>query len=316
VGEATATYLEWFRVARKSVSETENAINAHILPALGDVPVSELTATRLRTWLHKLASKPARKRSGIGRKLAFKDPPATEDAKRARQATANRVLTVLKAILNKAYQDDLVPSAEAWAKVKPFERADEPIIRFLSEQECVRLLNACRPDLRQLAMGALFSGARYGELSSLLVANVNLDTRTVYFAPGKSGKGRHVPLNAAGFEFFKAQVAGKLGMAAVFVKASGEPWGVNHQSRPLAEACAKARIEPAITFHELRHTYASLLAQAGADLLTISKLLGHADTRITARHYAHLCDKTLSNTVNALLPGFGHRSDKKVRAIR
>jgi hypothetical protein len=55
-----------------------------------------------------------------------------------------------------------------------------------------------------------------------------------------------------------------------------------------------------------------LLAQGGADLLTISKLLGHADTRITARHYAHLCDKTLANTVDKLLPNFGFKPEHKV----
>jgi len=54
------------------------------------------------------------------------------------------------------------------------------------------------------------------------------------------------------------------------------------------------------------------LAQAGADLLTISKLLGHADTRVTSRHYAQLCDKTLANAVETLLPGFGHVPDSRV----
>lgn len=316
VREAAAAYLDWFRTARKSARETENAITAHILPALGDLRISELSARRISEWHHRLAAKPARKRSGIGRRQAFKAAPATDDAKRARRATANRVLTVLKAILNKAYRDDLVASVDAWARVKPFERADEPITRFLTEAECVRLLNACRPELRQLVKGALFTGARFGELASLTAANVNLDTRSLFIAPSKSGKGRHVPLNAEGFDFFAALVAGKRGNERVFTKANGEAWGVNHQVRPLTDACKRAKIEPAITFHELRHTYASLLAQAGADLLTISKLLGHADTRITSRHYAHLCDKTLANTVRALLPGFGHQPDAKVRAIR
>jgi integrase len=67
--------------------------------------------------------------------------------------------------------------------------------------------------------------------------------------------------------------------------------------------------------HQSRHTYASLLAQAGADLLTISKLLGHADTRITSRHYAHLCDKTLANAVNRFLPSFGEAPKGKVSSI-
>ena len=64
-----------------------------------------------------------------------------------------------------------------------------------------------------------------------------------------------------------------------------------------------------------RHSYASALAQAGADLLTISKLLGHADTRITSRHYAHLCDETLANAVNNLLPNFGETEATNVAAI-
>jgi len=92
--------------------------------------------------------------------------------------------------------------------------------------------------------------------------------------------------------------------------------GKNHQQRPLAEACKRAKIIPSLRFHECRHTYASMLAQAGADLLTISKLLGHADTRITSRHYAHLCDRTLASAVNDLLPDFGSTEVGNVAAIR
>ena len=50
--------------------------------------------------------------------------------------------------------------------------------------------------------------------------------------------------------------------------------------------------------------YAALLANAGCELLVISKLLGHADTRVTSRHYAQLLDKTISNAVRTLLPSF------------
>gem|GEM_PF-4457105 len=57
-----------------------------------------------------------------------------------------------------------------------------------------------------------------------------------------------------------------------------------------------------------------MLAQLGVDLLTISKLLGHPNIRITSRHYAHLCDKTLKDAVNKL-PSFGHIKDEKVVAF-
>jgi integrase len=167
-----------------------------------------------------------------------------------------------------------------------------------------------------LVKAALFTGCRYGELARLLVKDVNLDTGMVYISPeAKSGKGRHVPLHLDGADFFKSCIAGKVGKDRVFLRADGDPWGKNHHVRLLKAANTQASIEPPVGFHELRHTYASTLAQMGVDLLSISKLLGHADTRITSRHYAHLCDATLKAAV-AKLPSFGHQLETKVRAIR
>ena len=313
VRDAAEHYLEWFRVARKSIAETENAIRAHVLPAFGETKVCDLSADTIRKWHHKLSTKPARKRSKRGAGLAYRDEPHTDDAKRSRKATANRVLTVLKAILNKAFDDDLAASRDAWTKVKPFANADEPSTRFLTQAEAIRLSNACPPDLRELVKGALLTGARYAELVNLKVADVNLGSRRVFIAPSK-GKSRHVPLNDEGVELFQTLIAGKVGDEHVFTKSSGHMWGKNHQVRPLQTACQRARIAPIVSFHELRHTYASLLAQAGVDLLPISKLLGHADTRITARHYAHLCDKTLANAVDSRLPSFNQKSGKRGRS--
>lgn len=318
VAEAAARYLAWFKEHKKSYRETESAVNVHILPHFGDKLLAELTAPEIRGWLETLASTPARRRTGMWEKeQKFADKPATSDAKRARKATANRTLTVLKAILNKAFQDELVKDDAAWRRVKPFPNADEAITRFLTVAESTRLINACKPDFRRLVKAALFTGARYGELIRLRAGEVNTDTGIVAIhADAKSGKVRYVPLSAEGLDFFKEQVVGKRGDDLVFVREDGFRWGKSHQDRPLRAACQQAAIEPPVSFHELRHTYASLLAQAGADLLTISKLLGHADTRITSRHYAHLCDRTLADTVRAKLPSFGHVSDNKVQAIR
>ena len=54
----------------------------------------------------------------------------------------------------------------------------------------------------------------------------------------------------------------------------------------------------------LRHTYGSLLASRGVPLQVIAELLGHADTRITSRHYAHLMPSFVSDTLRANLPTF------------
>jgi integrase len=70
-------------------------------------------------------------------------------------------------------------------------------------------------------------------------------------------------------------------------------------------ACKAARIESPMTFHDLRHTYASLLAKAGVPLQVIARALGHADIRMTERHYAHLSPDHIAEQVRAHLPAFG-----------
>jgi integrase len=315
VAEAAERYMAWYRDHRRGLRQTESTINSLILPAFGERLVSEITTKGVKAWHTKLATLPPRRRSKKGQKQAYGEAPNTEDAKRARRATANRVLTVLRAILNKAFEDELVADNVAWRRIKPFKGADEPVIRFLTDDEARRLVNACRSDLRQLVIAALATGCRFGELVALKVADVNIDLGAIYVRPSKSGKGRHVPLNAESQPFFKSIIAGKAGAVHVFVKADGSPWGENHGLRPLHQACTNAKITPAISFHGLRHSYASALARAGVDLLTISKLLGHSDTRITSRHYAHLCDSTLAAAVSKL-PKLGIAPDRKVRAIR
>jgi len=322
VATAIDDYLAWFEEHRKSVDETKATIEAHIRPAFSDRTVASLTAEDLKFWRDKLARQRARKRTKKGKVQAHKvetedvSSGEREEAKRARRATANRILAVLRAILNKAFEDKKVGDDSEWRRVKPFKHVDVPRIRFLTEDEAVRLVNACSTEFRPLLRAALLTGARYGELVRMTVGNFNATTAQLYVAPSKSGKARYIPLNKAGVELLKTLTTGREKGAPMFTRSDGEPWGKNHQQRPLVEACKRAKIVPALRFHEARHSYASALAQAGADLLTISKLLGHADTRVTSRHYAHLCDKTLANAVNTLLPNFGATETTNVAAIR
>jgi len=304
IAEAAERYMAWYKDHRRAYRETDHSIRVHILPALGEKNVSELTAAHIRGWLDKLASRPARVRtSKLSKKQHYRDAAETQDEKRARRATANRIFNILKALLNRAFRDGLVADDSAWRKVKPFPKVDEARIRFLTDSEGVRLVNASAPDLRQLANAALLTGARYGELVAMRVNDVSVRDSRVYISQSKSGKPRYIPLNPEGVTLFRSVTVGKKGDDLVFTRKDGSAWGKNHHVRALTEACRVAKISPPIAFHELRHTYASHLAQAGVDLLTISKLLGHADTRITAKHYAHLADKTLAAAVTKL-PSF------------
>ncbi len=255
VTDAAQHYLAWYAEQRKALRETEHALRVHILPRLGDKLVSELTAPQIRTWLERLAATPARLRtSAFAKKQGYRKAPQTTEQKRARRATANRVLNILKALLNKAFHDGLVDDDTAWRQVKPFARVDEPRIRFLTDADAVRLVNACRPDLRPLVQAALLTGARVSELTSLRTHDVNVASGQIYIAHSKSGRPRFIPLNPEGAALFRELVASKLGDELVFSKKDGKPWGKNHHVRSLLEACKAAKIRPAISFHELRHT--------------------------------------------------------------
>lgn len=318
VKQAAEHYLEWFRAHKKSAYSTEATIKAHILPNFGDHEVASLTADELKKWLRKLAEQPARLRTPRDvSKQAHREKPSTDEEKRARRASANRVFTVLRAILNKVFEDGRVNDDKAWRKVKPFESTDAGAIRFLKPDECVRLINACSLDLRALVRGALYTGARFGELARLTVADVHSAEGRVYLSPAaESGRGRYVPLNGEATQFFTDLVAGKAGTESVFPKADGLAWGKNHHVRAFEKANKAAKIQPPIGFHDLRHTYATLFANAGGNTLDmLAQILGHADTRITKKHYAHLFDDTLKAAV-AKLPSLGYERVGAIATLR
>jgi integrase len=99
-------------------------------------------------------------------------------------------------------------------------------------------------------------------------------------------------------------------------KANGEAWRASHQLRPMAQACINARIEPPISFHGLRHTWASHAVMNGVPLLVVAKNLGHADTRMVEKHYGHLAPSYITDAIRAGAPRFGMVDSSGFRVLR
>ena len=222
---------------------------------------------------------------------------ADGEQRRKRRATANRVLTILKAALNRAWRDRKIASDDAWRQVEPFENADAARMRYLSIAECKRLSNAAQGEFRDLVEAALVTGCRYGELAALQVRDFNPDAGTVHVHVTKSGKARHVVLQDEGIELFRRLAAGRPGAELMLRKPNGSRWGASNQFRPMAEACRRAGIEPLASFHALRHTYASHSVMAGGPLLVVAKNLGHSDTRMVEKHYGHMSQKYIADAI-------------------
>ena len=263
-----------------------------------------LTTEELRKWLATMAAAPAQNRSKAG-KPRFKAAPTTEEGVRARRASANRVLTILKAALNHAYDEGHVANRDAWGrKLKPFRDVEVARVRYLSVADAMRLINASDPEFRPLVRAALETGCRYGELTQLEVHDFNPDAGTVTIRRSKTGKARHIVLTDEGRAFFRQHCAGRGGHERMFTRTNGSDWKKSDQKRPMAEAVTRAKITPAITFHGLRHTWASLAAMNGVPLMVVAKNLGHVDTAMVEKHYGHLAPSFIADAIRAGAPRF------------
>lgn len=309
VRACVADYLEHYARDGRSGPNTLGTFEAHILPAFGDRLVTELTTGELRAFLSRLVDEGPLVRSSRGDRrhraeIAAADTDEAAERLRRRRARANRVWTYFRAALNFAFREGRVHSDVTWRRVKPFRGVEQPRIRFLSAAEGKRLLNGCDDrDFRNLVHGALMTGGRYGELAGLTVSDYQAASATVHFRKTKSRKDRHVPLTAEGERLFTRLTVGRLGNELIFTR-GGREWRQAEQTRPMRAAVRSAKIEPAISFHGLRHTYGANLAMAKTPLQVIAAALGHADTRLTEKWYAHLLPSYVADTVRANLPVF------------
>ncbi|MEK4034036.1 site-specific integrase [Methylocystis sp. IM3] len=305
MAQALEDYLKFLEAHRKSAATARNRVKNDIGPALGHRRVDSLTTRELRDWLAALAARPRLTRGKKGRPARALAHPETEEEIRRRRSTANRTLTILKAALNYAFTEGRVTNDTAWRAVKPFREADTAKVHYLTPDEAARLVAACDPGFADLVQGALLTGLRYGELIRLRCGDFTAAANKLTVGKTKSGKPRHVALTEEGRGLFRRLTEGRQPNDIVFLRPDGAPWGASHQARPLARACERAKIDPPATFHILRHSYASALAQKGAPLDVIAAQLGHADARMTTKHYAHLSDDYIAETVRNKLPEFG-----------
>lgn len=203
-------------------------------------------------------------------------------------ATVNRYSASLAAVVTWAIKKRIAPKGYAHP-CRSVERRPEnnERTRFLSDDERVRLLDACKastwPRLYLLALMALTTGARKAELLALTWGDVDLQRAEAHCGRTKNGDPKVLPLIpavVAELERFKAG-------ASVPVFESTRRKGQAFAFEPrFAEALKAAKIR-GVTFHTLRHSCASLLAQNGATLLEIADVLGHRQLQMTKR-YSHL----------------------------
>jgi integrase/recombinase XerD len=287
-GHMLTDYLAWKRLGSSPahVQSMISIVNYHLLPRLATTPADAMTP-ELYAWLIKDILETSVDR---GTRFNGKRNPVSQmdpESARKRKITLNKVLTVLRSALRMAWENGKTSNERCWHIVRNIPNRANKRQMFLSRPECALLLKCCAPDLRVLVLGALYTGCRVTELRRTRVRDIGHDGYGVYVTSAKSYRPRFVFLPDEGMAFFLGLAKNRDPEEYVFLRANRTQWGQRY-TPALKEALLRAELPFEFTFHDLRHTYASQLVQAGAPLIVVADQLGHADTQTVGRTYGHM----------------------------
>ena len=211
----------------------------------------------------------------------------------------NRVLATLNHMYTKAveYGDAEKHPIPTLLKMRFKESKGREI--FLTPEQAETLIYFCRDHLRPIVITALHAGMRKSEILQLRVGeNVDLERRMITLTERitKTGQRREIPIDDTLSGTLKEILEGKQPGDYVFSTKTGKPYG--NIKKAFASAKKAAGLED-ITFHDLRHTYASQLVMSGVDLYAVGRLLGHSNAKMTQR-YAHLSPDYMAKAVSVL----------------
>lgn len=216
--------------------------------------------------------------------------------KEVKPATVNRALSVLRTLFNTAkkwnqYYGENPVSIVGLLHEDSFEE------RILSFEEQRELLEQSIPYLRPIIITALNTAMRRNEILNLKWSDVDLDKGylVVDQTNSKSKKERQICLNEDVRKVFVELKLRSAGSDYVFIDDKGNK--INSIRTAFEAACRRANLK-GLRFHDLRHTTATRMVECGANIVAVSRILGHSDIKTTMR-YTHP-DESMKEAVHIL----------------
>jgi len=208
------------------------------------------------------------------------------------RATTNRDRAILSKLFNWAIASGFYGAENPVRKVKPFQESAGRT-RFLTADEAGELVAKSSDHLRPVLITALHTGGRLGEILTLRWEDVDLERGVLYFdqTNTKSGKQREVPIDQVLAEVLKER------RKKIFLGGDAREFVFTRLGKRLQnvrtgfeKARKRAGLGEDVTFHTLRHTFASWFVVNGGDVFRLQEYLGHSTMALTKR-YAHLSEK-------------------------
>jgi integrase len=211
-------------------------------------------------------------------------------------AAAQKEVSTLRAILNKAHREELLAMTPRFPKFKALKNRT----RWLTNEEMERLAACSARHLVPLVLFAVDTGGRRSELLRLDWRQVDLARKRVVFLNTKNGEDRAVRLCDRACAVLAGLGPKETGPVFTF---RGK--AVRSMQTAFNKAREKAGLQD-VRFHDLRHTFASRLVQGGVPLYDVKHLMGHKSLEMVQR-YAHLAPEYQEGAIQVLNTGFGHK---------
>ncbi len=213
-------------------------------------------------------------------------------------ATVNRETALLKHMFNMAERWGLYQGTNPVKLVK-FLPENNLQFQTVSEADEQRLLESAPPYLRELILFAVNTGLRCGDLLNLKWEEVDIEEQRISLIMGKTRRKLEIPLNETANTILAGKQAITHGPYVFYNPVTGDRF---HDLKAGFKAIMKRAGLTGITWHTLRHTFASRLTRSGVDLVTVKELLGHSTISTTMR-YAHSNHETKARAVATLRTG-------------
>lgn len=288
IGHAMRDLVAWKRLAaRKSTFDGHlSQINHHILPRIGTLPVAEFKGHQIKQFILDVLETPPKRGNQLrGSRRPFGS--LNEEELRSRKGTVNVLVGILRTALKLAWENGETDDDRSWRCIRRLPNRAKSRFLYLDRSECSALLAVCRDDLKNLVLGALYTGCRVTELERLRVRDVATKVFGIYVEANKSGGPRFVFLPDEGLAFFLKLTRNRSSEDFVFKHQDGTDWRGRYKHL-FRNAVREAGLPEGFVFHGLRHTYASQLIQAATPLLVVAQQLGHATADTVARTYGHM----------------------------
>ena len=215
--------------------------------------------------------------------------------KEVRPATSNREMALLKHMFNMAERWDQYQGKNPVRLVK-FLAEDNLQFKTLSQEEEQALLACCPPYLQDMIVFDLNTGLRSGDVFNLQWEGVDFEQQQLNVLVQKTRRKLMVPVNEAASSVLEAWRGMRKGPYVFYNQLTGDRFRDLKGGFKLA--CKQAGLK-GVTWHTLRHTFASRLTRNGVDIVTVKELLGHSSITVTMR-YAHTDEETKTAAVKKI----------------